>query len=511
MKLIFNLALLNILYFNEAEGGGAGGDSSASAAIATTDSGSATPSEATLSNTGGDAALSSPDTSGQSALPSVDFDQIIASIPEGDDDLNEQTVNHREALVTARGQLRALAPVVKDLRPLEPFKALVQRGTPEMLTSRLDQYDQLFTPVTDPQTQLALRDERTGAPLYSTTPFWESMRAKQVGFIEQATHDLMYLPVKDQNGEAVMIPGRNEPETVLRQVLRSIQLNPDRWSDYKNIDTLLAQSGNAITAEDLKGLPEELHDAYKAYPASLRSQLWGMDEEGRNFILQREKERLDAAKLKAEQEKTAEENQTRETQRIREAVAVEQNKFIAQERQDGWNAIMNSLEQQVTFSGDEKTNQVHLALIGTFITSLLEKEFDFAVQRGLKAIGKEPNGFHDALDAATTHSLNYKLYELGGQGALAEQEQGLAYGPKQQVITKAGQIALDLAMALGAQRKAKSDERNQLLAQAGAGRVIPDGTTVERGQSPLPAGMRADSAEANALIWANIQRQNAQA
>lgn len=504
MKFPFNLnpALINLLFFegDAPDGGGTGGDAGASTAIATTDSGS-TPSEATS----GTAALSSPDAGGQTALPSVpSVDEIIASIPEADDDL-ATAQNKDEILVSQRNQLRALAPVVRESKPLLAYKPLLERGAVEMLTSRLDLYDRLFTPQVDPQTKQALLDPRSYAPLYTTTPWLEEMRKKQAGFIEQHTHDLMYLPLLDDQGNVRMIPGRNEPETVLRDVFRQLGLNPDRYQDYKNIDALLAQSGNAITAEELKAIPEELQDAYKQYPASMRTALWAMEEDARNFILKERQEKLARDAKEASEAEAQKELEARIAERDRAVVAGEQEKFLETHRVAGRNAVMTSLREQVSF-GDAATDEIEFGVIDMALTSLLYGEANPAT---MKALGIELNGFNDALNTVTTNLLNQKAYELSGRGADAENAAAAAYGPEQQVITKAGQIALAMALKRGAQKVAKAAEQDRRLAQAGAGRVIPEGGVNDRPQSPLPQGMRADSAEANAHIWQNIQRQNA--
>lgn len=504
----FNLnpAFVNLLFENEAPegGGGTGGEAVASTAITTTD-GSSAPSEAAPSGT---TALSSPDTSGQTVLPSApSVDEIIASLPESDDDL-AAAQNKDELLVSQRKQLRVLAPLVQDSKSLLPYKPLLERGAVEMLTSRLDLHDKLFTPQTDPQTQQTLLDPRSNAPLYTTSPWLEAMRSKQAGFIEQHTHDLMYLPLRDEQGNVRMIPGRNEPETVLRDVFRQLGLNPDRYQDYKSIDTLLAQSGNAITDAELKAIPEELQEAYKRYPASMRQSLWGMDEEARNFVLQGHKRELDRQAKELSDAEAEKSNQARVDEQNRQIVAGEQDKFLEEHRVSGRTAIMNSLREQVSF-GDNATNDIEFGVIEMALNSLLDPDFESSTQRTMKALGIELNGFYQALGVVTTNLLNQKAYELSGRGADAENAASMAYGPEQQVVTKAGKIALEMAMRRGAQKLAKSIKQDERLAQAGASRVIPDGNVNTRPQSPLPAGMRADSAEANSHIWQNIKHQNA--
>jgi len=504
MKFPFNLnpALINLLYVYENDapegGGGTGGDAGASTAIATTEG--STPSEAA-----GQTAISSPDAGGQTVLPSApSVDEILASIPEADDDLTTAQ-NKDEILVSQRNQLRALAPVVKESKPLLAYKPLLERGAVEMLTSRLDLHDKLFTPQVDPQTKQPLLDPRSYAPLYTTTPWLEEMRKKQAGFIEQHTHDLMYLPLLDEQGNTRMIPGRNEPETVLRDVFRQLGLNPDRYQDYKNIDTLLAQSGNAITAEELKAIPDELQDAYKQYPASMRTALWAMEEDARNFILKERQEKLARDAKEASEAEAQKELEARIAERDRAVVASEQETFLESHRVSGRSAVMTSLREQVSF-GDAATDEVEFGVIDMALTSLLYGEANPAT---MKALGVELNGFNAALNTVTTNLRNQKAYELSGRGADAENAAAAAYGPEQQVITKAGQIALAMALKRGAQKVAKAAEQDKRLAQAGAGRVIPEGGVNDRPQSPLPQGMRADSAEANAHIWQNIQRQNA--
>lgn len=513
IPFLFSPKAFNTLFEEDAAlaTGGGGGEVSAGILANEALGSSSAPPETAPTNTGDQSiAPPSPDNAGLAAQPSLD--DILSSIPETDDDVTEQI--NREAVLSQRGHLRVLGSAIKELKPLEGFKDLTQRGTPEIIKSRLDAFDQLFSPAVDPETKQPMLDERTGAPKYTTTPFWESMRTKQAGFVDQATHDLLYLPQVGPDGQPVINQKTGQPETILRDVFRQLGLDPDRYDDYKNLDTILAQSGNALTADDLAAIPENLREAFKSYPESIRQQLWGMDDEARNFHLTERQEKLDRQKQEAEQAKEQEQiqaqTQARQMEQTRQMVVTEQNKYLAEERQSALSEILNALDQQVTFSGDEKTNSIFRGMIGSLVAGLLDEDFDFATGPVLKAMGVELNGFRDALNTATTQSKNYKLYELAGQGTLAENAKSAAYGPKQQAVTKAGQIALDLARALGAQVQAKSEQRDKLLAQAGGSRVPPEGSVNTGSQSILPPGVRADSPEANAIAWQRAQAGRAQ-
>lgn len=440
-------------------------------------------------------AASSPDAQ-QTTLPSVD--DVLESIPENDDDLT-QIRDVPEALRNQRAQLRVLQQFAREAKGVVPYKDLVSRGTPEVITDRLSTFEKFFSPAVNPATQEPLRDERTGAPLYDTNPFWDDMETNQPGSVEQALRDLLYRPVKNDDGQVVS-QSNGKPESMLREVFRDIGLDPDRYDDYKNIDRLLA--GTSIDADELEAISAEHRDAYKQLPAKVRETLWAADEDTRNWHLARETERLQAKQKEVEAEKQAEVDRAKQQQEIQAYVSREVDQYLSQERQSGYQTIYNDLASKVTFSSDQTENELMLGLTCLLPTALIDPELRFGTEKILKSLGIELNGFDEALNAATENSRNFKQWELANLKVQAQSAQAAAFEPKQKVQTKLATIALALAGKLGAQKKARAEGNGQLLTQAAEVRpVISASSTTDQQPSILPAGVRADSAEANKILW----------
>ena len=445
---------------------------------------------------------SSPDAA-QTTLPSLD--EVMGAIPENDDDL-AQLRDVPEAIRNQRQQIRVLGSAIKELNPLSPYKDLVSKGTPEVITSRLETFDKFFTPAIDPYTQQPKRDERTGAPLYDTTPFWEQMNSQQPGSVEQATRDLLYFPLHDDQGNPVIDPKTGKQETMLRAVFRDLGLDPDRREEYQNIDKLIAGTGN-ITPEELESIPAEHREAFKQLPAKVRDALWDEDVDTRNWHLARETERLQTkqAEQRAAQAKEAE--SAKQQQVIAEYVEGEQGKYLSQQRQEGYQAIYDDLASKVTFSTDSAENNLMLGLSCLLPTALIDPELRFGTEKILNSLGIQlSTDFDQALNAATENSKNYKAWELAGLKVQADRAKSDAYGPTQLVRAKLASIAQAVAAKLGAQKATRAKENGNLLTQANQTRPVLSATsTTERTPSMLPPGVAPDSPEANALIWQGIR------
>ena len=430
------------------------------------------------------------------AAPTVE--DIIGSLPENDDDLNEPTVT--EADRTYRSHVRVLADSYKSLQPLKGYESLIGKATPELVQNRMEMFEGLFAPVVNQLTQRPERDPATGQELYTTLPFIEKANEMNPGLPEQLMADLSQF--------RVMNPRLGQEEMLWQTFTRDVLgLDPERLKDYRSIDTLLAGSSAAITQDELAAIPEQFREAYKTLPASVRDNLMGMDEEARDYFLEERQWKVDREREQREQKHVEQQQQAQKQAELQQWLTSEQDKYVAGRRQEGYAEIRNALAQQVTFSGDEKTNNLMLSLCCLLPTALIDPDLGFGTEAVLKELGVELNGFYDTASTVMSSLRDYKAHELGGLKLQADAAMAKAYGPEAQMKAKLSDIALKTAMALGAQRQSKSAQRDTLLNAATSTRPSPT-TTIpgDVAQSPLPPGVRADSAEANRIMW---QRANA--
>lgn len=426
------------------------------------------------------------------APPSVD--DILSSLPENDDDLNDPTVQGADIRREMRSQMRVLADSLKTLRPLEGYAPLAGKATPEIVQSRMEMFSGLFAPVLNPLTQQPERDPATGYELYTTKPFIEKANEMNPGLPEQLMADLSQFQVKN---------GRTGQEEALWQTFMrdALGLDPGKLTDYRNIDKLVAGSSAAITPEELNAIPEQYRDAYKNLPASVRDNLLGMDAEARDYFLAREQREFQRQQTEQQQAEVTKQQEAAKVAEIQQWLTTEQDKYIASRRQEGYAEIRNDLASQVTFSGDEKTNEIMLGIAALLPTALIDPDLGFGTEPLLKALGVELKGFYDTANTVMSSLKAYKAHELGGMKLQAEQAMTAAYGPEAQMKAKLADIALKTAIALGAQRQTKATQQQKLLATATGGRPTPTATGgMPDAQSLLPAGVRGDSAEANRLL-----------
>lgn len=405
----------------------------------------------------------------------------------------ESKVPYAQSLVQLRSAYEQSKSALDEIKPLESYKPLSQRGDPETLIGKLDLIDGLFAPKVGANGQPEL-DPSSGIPLHTTTPFLEKANEQNPGLVEQLAADVLQFKTLNP------VTGQEEP--IIRQVFRELGLNPDDLDRYRKIDTLIANTGTAITPEELAAIPPELHEAFKSLPSSIRDSLWNQDEDSRKFTLEAQKERLDRNQATQAAEAKQQEAAKQQETAIKEYVSGEQDKYIAEQRQEGYAAVRNDLAQKVTFSSDPKINNLMLSLSCLLPVAAMDPELRFGVTEALKEIGVqlEPS-FDEALVAANTHSRQFKAYDLAGLKLQRDDALAKARGAKAMVSSKASLIALEIAKALGGQVQQRASQNGKLLAGATTTRPIPgNGQSVSETQGILPQGIDPMSPEANRLV-----------
>lgn len=424
-------------------------------------------------------------------------DDPLAGLPSMDELKAQaaQKVPYAQALVQIREAYEARKSELEGFKSLEGTKPLIEKyGDVETVSSRLEMFDQMFTPVINPETQQPVVDPESGFQFYDPTPFFQSVDEQNPGFAETALGAILKME------KPSVYTGQVEP--LWKDMFRNSGLDPDRYDDYKNIDALTVAPSTDITPEELGEIDEKYHEAYKSFNADQRDDLRKASPLARESYLQDRAEKLERQRSEAAQAEADKAQEAQRQQTIRTYVETETNSYLAQQRQEGYATIMDDLASKVTFSGDEQANTVMHGLVGSLITSLIDPDLRFATEKTLNALGiKLDPSFDQSLAAATTASQDYKKYDLAGQKLMAQRALSEGRGPKEQIKTKLSAIALAAAKALGGTVQARANQTNQLLAEASRVRPTPGiGSAAAEGNGYLPAGMRADSPEADIYL-----------
>jgi hypothetical protein len=438
----------------------------------------------------------------ESATPSLD--DILNTVPEDDSDLEQANTRDVVGLRNQRQQLRVLSEAVKGLRPLESFKPLAERNlSVETIQAAVEAQERFYSPVINPENNQPVYEN--GIPLYTTTPFIQHAEERNPGAATQLLEDaFLFETVNPQTGQK---------ERLGNGLFRALGLDPARLDDYRNIDALAAQDTGQNLNEQLTNVREDLRDAFKSMPAKVREDLSQMDEETRNWHLEQQRERLEQkTQAEARQKQEAEQRKTYEAS-LRANVEREQEADIETQFSEGLSSIMDDIASKVLWSTDGKNDSALKAIVGAVLLPLRDPSNHAHMKPLLEALGVQlDSAFVENLSAYTQGRRNYKALELANRKDQAEKELAKVAGPRARVMTKAADIGMKVAQALGGQMKAKAAVKNQLLEEAGQIRPTVNGQAPATGTSIVDAARTAgidlnDNRAVNAFI---LQYQQAQ-
>jgi hypothetical protein len=430
--------------------------------------------------------------------PTQDTDPL-EGVPTLEELEQNKSQQYAQALINLRTAYEARKSEVENLKSLEPLKDLSTLGEPESIRAAVEAYASLFAPVINPETQQPEIDPSTGFPKVSATPFLERVDTENPGMAETFLWDALNYTVDYGQGAK---PLYMQPE-VREALLRAYKLDPKRLEDYRNIDAFSAAPSTAVTPEELEAIPEGRRDAYKTLPASLRNAWNSIPEDEQNYHLDTAQERLEAQSFRQQQQQAAEQQRQQAETEIRQRVVSEQESFVSQHLQQGFQSIMDDLAPKVTFSGNETENSGIKASIGALLFSVRDPDYRKANEPYLKAMGVELGAdFDDALTACDQHLREAKAFELFGQKGRAQQSLTKAHDAKKLLLAKLSPVALKAATLMGGQMVNRANAVNKALDGATTTRPVPlnngDGQNVSDGI--LPPGMDPMSREAGLYI-----------
>ena len=384
-------------------------------------------------------------------------------VPENDDDLKDQINNpHVQAIAQLRQELRARNQSLDSYKPLEPWKEVASTiGDPALAQSAHELVSAIHTPAPDNPSGFTAR------------PFLERLETESPGSVDQLFADTLTLQITGNDGK---------PTTVVRELVKSWGIDPDRFDDYRNIDNLRASG--VVTAEDLGKIPEKYHDAFRAMSQDAREDLLDIME---HKPLVAEENLRNAARAlateKFEQDQTARQKAAEEADKVKfqadlEAT-VEQDIFA--EVKSLHDSIHQNLASQLKFAGDETVNNLEYAKIMSTLATLQNPAYRFVAENALKSVGVSVDGFDELASRWSERRSAYKTFEAMGDKWQAQRALSEATIAKQQMLARLNDYALKLGKATGERAMAASATTTGQLGAASA-RYVPSGN----GQ--LPSG-----------------------
>lgn len=412
----------------------------------------------------------------------------------------EQRVPLSEGILKLRAELERINP---EYKALSPYKPLVDLGTPDELQSAYDLRSKLFSPVLNPDTQQPEYDER-GLQRRTSQPWLQSMEEETPGFVPRHLNDVLSYEYTD--------PATGQTDTLLRYHFRSLGLDPDRYDEYVNLDSLLAKNnGGAVTTEELAAVPDADKEAYRTLPSSLRGAWKDIPDDEQRYHLDAAKDRLETRQWREQQEREKTEAAATHRQQFQARVQADIVSDLSTVRTEGLTSLRDSLTKAVNLSTDPKVNGAYIDAIITPFALLLSPDFHDLGSHMLEGMGvKLDQGFNDTLNAFVTARQELviaKAYEDAGAMRTAQKE---ADGKLARIMAKFNDLALKRAATFGYQAKQIATDNGQTLAAASNARPMPgNGSAVDKVTGVLPAGLDPYSPEANTYLW-NQQRQRGQ-
>lgn len=430
----------------------------------------------------------------QAQAQPVDIYEGIPSIDELAQQV-EQKVPYSEGLLRLRSELERVKP---ELDSLSPYKSLVDLGKPEELQAAYDLRAKLFSPVVNKETNQPEYDGR-GLQKRTSHPWLESMEAETPGFVPRHLNDLLSYQYKD--------PMTGQVDNLLRFHFKSLGLNPDRFDDYLNLDSLLAKTnGGAVTPDELSAIPEPDQPAYKTLPSSLRGAWKDIPEDEQRFHLDGAKERLENRQWREQQER--DKTQAAETQKQQFESKLQQTILsdLSTVRKEGLTSLRDSLTRSLQLSGEQSVNEGYVDAIIAPLALLLSPDFsDLAAPMLERAGVKLDQNFSETLQSFVIARQEYKRAEAYGDSTSANLALKEANGKFAKIMAKFNDIALKNAATFGMHAKQIATTNGAVLAAATARAMPGNGSVVEKGNGQLPAGLDPYSPEANRHLWNQSQ------
>ncbi len=403
-------------------------------------------------------------TPNEATQPQVETEEAAAPslYPENDDDLQGQENNpHVQAVKQLRGELRN-----RD-QEFKPWKEVVSTiGDPSIAKDYYELMESLRTPVEGQPNQ------------YTTRNFIEKLDSMSPGIANELFFDLVQYQLPDDKGRV---------DTMAGHMMRSWGLDPARIEDYRNIDTIRASG--AVTADDLSGIPERFHEAFRALSSAQRDDFILQKDTNGNYslasmeYLQDKAEALEARSWREQQNQAQEQAAQQQRQEFETQLQTQIVEDITTKAQSIRDSVLKESLSQVTFSSDavqdELAKEGMLAIIEQAVHSPFPYQKQAAVNM-LKKAGIELNGLAQEVNVLEQKRAEYVRYTAQKDVLRARPAEAAATVAEQRILSWMNDYALRLAKATGQRVAGAASQQNGQLAAATA-RYVPSGTQAQSG------------------------------
>lgn len=398
-------------------------------------------------------------------IPSVEeLNQLVA-----------QKVPYSEALARLRPAYEGLKGQLAEYQTLDPWKPIAETiGDPQLAQSAHELVSAIHTPSTENPSGFTAR------------PFLERLESDSPGTVDQLFADTLTFQIPDASGQ---------PSTVVRELVRSWGLDPDRIDEYRNIDTLRASG--VVTADELGKIDPKYHDAFKGLPRDAQEDILSLKETNpaladmhlRNAERARAAERFEQQQHEREQQqREADERQFKQqlTQAVEQDITAEVKSIS--------DSIHQSLSSQWKPSGDDAQNSIEYAKVLSTLATLQHPAYRFIAENALKAVGASLEGFDELANRWQEQRSAYTTFTQMGDKMQAQRALSGATIAKQSMLVKLNDYARRLAQASG-ERLASAASQVETQLAAAQGRFVPNGNgqaqqgaTNPYAQNPHPVG-----------------------
>lgn len=360
-------------------------------------------------------------------------------IPEDDSDLaGQETQPHVPAILNLRKELRERNGRLDEALPqLEALKPYGELGELAVVKQYVSLGQAMFSPVV--KDGVAQIDQETGLQEITAAPAIEMLEREAPGYVDNLLVDILNSRLPDGMAR-------------INQVFKWYGLNPDRFDDYKNIDTLLSQVNGTVTDDELAAVPPLYKDLYKTLPQAVRDDLQIMSPLTRENYLRSHKADFEAQLNRTNEKQAQETAQAAQTTRIQQEVQSQQLTHLAQVRQEEFNSINQTLSDWKP-SADDAVNGIYRGMIMATLGSLLDSDLRKTAEPVLTALGITLDSEFDAvvnrLMVEDSKAVAYDYYGSRVEANIAKAE---ATKARQQLRAKLTSIASQAVKKLDGSR-----------------------------------------------------------
>jgi hypothetical protein len=303
---------------------------------------------------------------GEAATPEVP--DYLKDFPTTEELEQNKSQRYAQALLSIRGPHDALREKHSQLeQQFTPWQPVIERyEKPEEFQSAFETGRGLFTETgeRDPETQLPLR---TAVP--------NLLRLGQTSLDD-------FLTLADGVMNKITFEGR----PMWHHAMKEAGLNPENLEQYKQweregFSPQVAAGYSDVQQEALKSIPDKFKSAFDKAPPLVKEDLLNMDEETRNYHLEREQRELDRQGAEQKQQQAA---QAQFEQSIQTSSLTERTQSFEQ----SYGQLIEDLKPWQP-TGNPSIDSLYHHAVGQLLTNVFDPSMSFSVIPALKEIAPD--------------------------------------------------------------------------------------------------------------------------